>query len=147
MTKKLKTQPETVAEFTGRAIRSAGEIIPPTVFVPLNLRRSRRRLVGSAIVQSPHTPDEIADEIARAAPHQFLIAVMQGQPIPQFTLTEGQGHIEVAVHYEAPSMQDRLNAAAALLTPAQRRALRDTGDVAFDAAIKNAAASHDEDQE
>jgi hypothetical protein len=146
MTRKLKTQPETVAEFTGRAIRSAGEIIPPTVFVPLNLKRSRRRLVGKAIVSSAHTPDEIAEEIARAAPHQFLIAVMQGQPVPQFILTEGQGHIEVSVHYEAPSMQDRLNAAAALLSPAQRRALRDTGDVAFEAAVKNAAAAHDEEE-
>lgn len=141
MTKKLNTQPETVAEVTARAIRSAQSLIPPTVFVPLDLRRSRRRLTKGRVTASPASENEIAERISSSAPHEFLIAVMTGQPVPQFVLTEGQGHVDVDVSYVVPTMEERLNAAGHLASWLGKKAPapRDTDRVDYDAAIKNAA--------
>lgn len=135
---------ETVSEFTRRAIRATNELIPPTVFVPLALRRSKKRLVGRAITTRAPDQAEIDEAIARAAPHEFLVAVMQGQPLPKFTLTETPTGFDVAVSYEVPSVPDRVAAAAALhgRRYAQREFKTDDG---FDAAVRNAASRVEDD--
>ncbi len=66
------------------------------------------------VTAAPADEKEIAARISAAAPHEFLIAVMNGQPQATFVLSEGQGHVDVEVEYVVPSMEDRLNAAAGL---------------------------------
>lgn len=137
MSKKLQTQ-ETVSDFTRRAIHASSEIIPPVVFVPLALRRSRRRVVGHAVTRAPVSEAEMAEDIARAAPHKFLIAVMEGQPLPRFTITEqAGGSLKVEVEYVVPSIEDRVTAASALHT--KRGARGPERDIEFEAAIATQA--------
>lgn len=103
---------ERIDDFTERAIRSteAGKLIPPIVYLPRRLRGQKVRLTEDNLrytVDGP-TVAETHVKIAGADPIGFLIAVMHGQPIPEFRITR-DGAIDV--FYTVPDFETRMKAA------------------------------------
>lgn len=106
---------ETLEQFTERAkvAVDAGAGLPPIVFLPASLRAHKSRLTVDhlRITIEPPSVAENHVRIAEADPLGFLIAIMNGQPIPRFRV-QGQGEMtEVLVDYEVPDMHQRLNVA------------------------------------
>lgn len=122
----------------------SGDLIPPIVYIPLAMRGGRKRLdLAGRVTLNPKTPEEIEQQIALADPTGFLIAVMNGQPIPAFKLSEADGKQYIETEYRIPDMLLRTECAMEL---AQRqRAKRHAGrDVDYDARIKEAADAFDD---
>lgn len=138
----MRRNRETLEDFTGRALRATGTMIPPRVFVPLGLRKSKLRIVGHRMTVNAPDAKEDAARIAEADPTAFLIAVMQGQPIPAFKLLEkDDGSVDVSVVFDVPSMEVRATVALAL----SRRVKRpNEQDADYEARMKNAAAQAEE---
>lgn len=136
---------ETLKAFTERAIDASfkGQLIPPLVYVPHQLRgKAARVALDGSVTVNPTDAAEDAARIHRSDPTGFLIAVMQGQPIPEFTITrDKQGAIEVALGFVAPLLPERLRAAEHLAR-VQGRVKK--GDPGYDAMIARAAAEGDE---
>lgn len=133
----MRASHETLKAFTERAVAATidGTLIPPTVFIPAGLRKRRVR------VREMHTlnPADAAENelrIAQADPVGFLIAVMQGQPIPSFEVRETKGKVIVETHYTIPDLNTRTDAARALR--ARNRIKND--DREYQAMIERAAA-------
>lgn len=80
-------------EYTENAIRAtdAGKLIPPIVYLPRRLRGQPVRITEDHLryTLDPPTVAENHVKIAAADPVAFLIAVMHGQPVPEFRVTRG----------------------------------------------------------
>jgi hypothetical protein len=103
---------ERLDDFTERAIRStdAGKLIPPIVYLPRRLRGQKVRLTEDNLryTVDPPTVTETHVAIAGADPVGFLIAIMHGQPIPEFRIAR-DGAIDV--FYAVPEFETRTRAA------------------------------------
>jgi hypothetical protein len=103
---------ERLDDFTERAIRSteAGKLIPPIVYLPRRLRGQKVRLTEDNLryTVDPPTVAENHVKIAGADPIGFLIAVMHGQPIPEFRIAR-DGAIDV--YYSVPDFELRVKVA------------------------------------
>jgi hypothetical protein len=99
---------ETLDQFTERAIRAtdAGKLIPPIVYLPSRLRANNTRLTvdNVRITTDPPTIEENHIRIAEADPIGFLIALMHGQPIPAFEITQDGA---IKVKYEIATFEQR----------------------------------------
>lgn len=108
----MRRNKETLHAFTERAIRAteAGTLMPPIVYLPRSLRRQKMMLTTDNLGLSvdPPTLAENHLKIQAADPVAFLIAIMHGQPIPEFRVTT-QGAVEV--YYNTPDMVQRIRAA------------------------------------
>lgn len=94
--------------FTERAIRATDlrEQINPIVYLPSRLRAHQQRLTIDQIrvTVDPPTVAENMIRIKEADPLGFLIALVNGQPIPTFTITaEGS----IMVKYEVANLHTR----------------------------------------
>lgn len=80
-----------VKQFTERAIEATDldELIPPIVYLPQRLRAQGIRLTvdNLRLTIDPPTLKENHVRIAKADPLGFLIAMLNGQPIPSFEIT------------------------------------------------------------
>jgi hypothetical protein len=136
---------EGLRNYTERALQAVytGELIPPIVYVPARLRRGKQRLTSKGVVTlNPKTPEEVEEQIAASDPAGMLIAIMQGQPIPVFRVTEdGQGRVEIGTHYEVPDLE--LRAEVAWRLSQRQRARKLNEDKAFAARVAEAAAAAD----
>lgn len=135
-------------DYTERAVRAmySGDLIPPIVYVPCTMRAGRKRLdLAGRVTLNPKSAEEIEQQIALADPTGFLIAVMNGQPIPAFKLSEADGKHFIETEYRIPDMMLRVECAMELARK-QRRKHNGGEDAAYDARIKEAAAAFDEDQ-
>lgn len=118
---------ERLDDFTERAIRSteAGKLIPPIVYLPRRLRGQKVRLTEDHLrytVDGP-TVAENHVKIQAADPVGFLIAIMNGQPIPEFRIAR-DGAIDV--FYAVPEFDTRVKVATYLANKAT--IVRDYGD-------------------
>lgn len=107
---------ETLKAFSERALKATmdGTLIPPMVYIPVNLRKSPTR-VQDIVTTNAKTADEIKAQIAEADPNGFLIALMQGQPIPSFVMFKREdGTIEVHVEFSTPDLLLRAEVAMEL---------------------------------
>lgn len=109
---------EKLSAYTERAIRAteAGKLIPPVVYLP-RLLRSKPTLLTEANCALRLDPPTIEDQTVRiqeADPWGLLIAIMNGQPIPEFRITN-TGNI--ALYYNVPKLQERMRAAEWLAGP------------------------------
>lgn len=109
---------ESITDQVKRVIRSSLKLVPPLVYVPLKLRKKPVRVAGMHLTMLRPTADENYRRILDADPVGFLIAVMQGQPLPVFRVTEGAAEFEVTCHFDTPSPEARLNAAQFLASRA-----------------------------
>lgn len=135
---------ETLLQFTEKAIDASfkGALIPPLVYLPVALRgKARRVTVEGHVTMNPADDAENSARIHRADPTGFLIAVMQGQPIPEFIVERKPDGVQVSVGYLAPALPERLRAAEHLAR-VQGRVKK--GDPGYDAMIARAAAEGDE---
>lgn len=116
---KRKTQRKRLAydrleAFTERATEAVDvEGLPPIVYLPAKLRAHKMRLTidNLRVTVDPAQVTENHLRIAEADPLGFLIAIMNGQPIPCFHL-EGEGdNTSIRVEYEVADMDVRLNIA------------------------------------
>jgi hypothetical protein len=110
---------ERLDDYTERAIRSteAGALIPPIVYLPRRLRGQKVRLTEDHLrfkVEGP-TVAENHVTIAAADPVGFLVAIMNGQPIPEFRIARG-GAIDV--FYSVPDFELRVKVATYLANKA-----------------------------
>jgi hypothetical protein len=110
---------ERIDDFTERAIRSteAGKLIPPIVYLPRRLRGQKVRLTEDHLrytVDGP-TVAENHVNIQAADPVGFLIAIMHGQPIPEFRIAPN-GAIDV--YYSVPDFEVRVRVATYLANKA-----------------------------
>lgn len=133
---------ERIDDFTERAIRSteAGKLIPPIVYLPRRLRGSKVRLTEDNLrytVDGP-TVAENHVKIAAADPVGFLIAIMHGQPIPEFRIAR-DGAIDV--FYAVPEFETRVRVAKYLAGKAT--IVRDYGDGRAWRGDKNALKEYD----
>lgn len=117
---RLRRKTDTLEAFTERAKLAVDlqEGIPPIVYLPAKLRAHGMRLTVDhlRVTVDPPTVAENHVRIAQADPLGFLVAIMNGQPIPKFSL-RGQGDkTEVIVEYEVPDLATRLNVATWLGT-------------------------------
>lgn len=99
---------ETFKAFSERAIEAVAQDkrIPPLVFLPRTYRHQPFRLTADNLclrVDPPTIQDNLAS-IAAADPVGMCIAIMQGQPIPAFHVTE-DGEIEIS--YMTPDFDSR----------------------------------------
>lgn len=121
----MKTPNATLKQFTERAVRASldGTLIPPQVYVPVNLRKRIAR-ISERVTLNPKTDAEVEHDIAQADPTGFLIAVMQGQPIPSFIVVKDDktGTVEVRLELTTPDLA--LRAEVALKLAAARRAIK-----------------------
>jgi hypothetical protein len=105
----MKREQERLVAYTERAIRAsdAGKLIPPIVYLPRKLRRMPVTLTEDNLALKVDGPTVAENhvKIASADPIGFLIAVMHGQPIPEFRITK-DGAVEV--HYVTPDFPTRL---------------------------------------
>lgn len=104
-----------LSSYTERAIRAteAGRLIPPIVYLPRLLRSKPVLLTTDMPDQAsyrcePPTLHDNEVRIREVDPLGFLIAVMHGQPIPEFRVTN-TGNI--ALYYAVPKLQERMRAA------------------------------------
>lgn len=112
---------EKLSSYTERAIRAteAGKLIPPIVYLP-RLLRSKSVLLQTdmpdtaAYRVAPPTVEDNVVRIQECDPLGFLIAVMHGQPIPEFRVTD-TGNI--CLYYAVPKLQERMRAAEYLAAP------------------------------
>lgn len=139
-----KGRKETLAEFTERAIDASfkGMLIPPLVYIPNQLRKRDARIAfDGSVTINPVGAAENDMRISQADPVGFLIAIMQGQPIPRVVI-ERQGTGQVArVEFEEPSIDARMRCAEVL---ARVRVKLKPGDAGYDAMIARAAAAGDD---
>lgn len=98
--------------FSERAIEATvqAELISPLVYLPRKLRGHKARLTvdNLKISTDPATIAENHVRIADADPIGFLIAVMQGQPIPEFAIRP-DGSVDV--RYSIPKLDERIELA------------------------------------
>lgn len=89
---------DTLKKFTDRAVRATdlGQLIPPIVYLPQKLRAHGLRLTvdNLRLTVTPPTVAENHIRIAEADPLGFLIAIMNGQPIPSFQIQK-EGSVRV----------------------------------------------------
>lgn len=104
-----------IDEYTERAIKAteAGALIPPIVYLPRRLRGMTVRLTEDNLryTVDPPTVAENHVKIAGADPVGFLIAIMHGQPIPEFRITRN-GAIDL--YYSTPDFDTRVKVATYL---------------------------------
>ena len=90
------------ANYTERAL--AGVTMPKFVYVPLAMRPGKADLrveIDKQTINNNHK------RIAEADPLGFYIAIMNGQPVPQFRVEYG----ELKLEYALPTMEQRMRAA------------------------------------
>lgn len=118
---------ERLDDFTERAIRSteAGKLIPPIVYLPRRLRGRPVRLTEDNLRYTVDPPSVAESQVAikHADPIGFLIAIMHGQPIPEFRIARDGA---VDVFYVTPDFETRIVAARYLghkqtMTPTSRK--------------------------
>jgi hypothetical protein len=130
---------DAIADFTERALKATfeGTLIPPIVYLPAGLRKQRAR-IQEHVTLNPRSAAEIEDQIAKADPVGFLIAIMQGQPIPVFVVTSlDDGQQRLNLEYRNPDLLLRAEVAMELLRRRKRDPKNDNAD--FDKIINEAA--------
>lgn len=130
---------ETLTEFTERAINATlkGTLIPPMVYIPANLRKRAARLdFDDTATLNPPTDAENLQRARAADPVGFLIAVMQGQPIPHVVVFKEGDALRARTDMETPAMSDRMRAAEALV---RFKGKLKPGDAGYEAMIARAA--------
>lgn len=133
---------ETMTHFTERAMRAAesGALVPPMVYVPVNLRKRATRLtIDDRVTINPATDAENDLRVSQADPTGLLIAMMQGQPIPTFELgiaADGTWHVKTT--YQTAPLPLRASCAGFLIRRS-RGARGKNGDKDFDALVSNMA--------
>lgn len=108
----MRKPPRNVRELTERATEDPAleALIPPIVYLPSRLRGKELRLTADnlRLTVDPPTVAENHLRIAKADPLGFLIALMNGQPVPAFEITpEGS----VKVRYEMADLDKRMEIA------------------------------------
>jgi hypothetical protein len=74
-----------ILEYTEQAISLLGGEMPSIVYLPPDIRQRKTRLTTDGIItNNPYGSKEITDRVIAADPLGFLLAVMNGQPIPSF---------------------------------------------------------------
>lgn len=124
--KRTNATRETLTQFTERAFRASfdGTLIPPQVYIPVNLRKRVARITEK-VTLNPKTDAEVEQDIALADPTGFLVAVMQGQPIPAFEVRkDDKGGIEIILVMQTPSLELRTEAALKLAAIRTRTKLK-----------------------
>lgn len=101
--------------YTEKALEASELLIPSIVYMPRAFRPQKAMICADGLrIKISHA--DIMDNhqrIADADPLGFLIAIMQGQPLPEFNIDEKQN---VTVSYIIPSIDDRKQCAAFLAT-------------------------------
>lgn len=101
-----------VKAYTERAMEAtdAAALIPPFVYLPRRLRQSGLRLTEDNLVLKvdPPTLKENHERLANADPLGFLIAAMNGQPIPEFVIGP-RG--DIVINYHVADFGTRLDVA------------------------------------
>jgi hypothetical protein len=107
---------DTEKAFTERAIEAtealqvSNALVSPLVYVPRTLKAHQYRLTVDDL-KITMQPEDIAENharIAKADPLGFLIAAMNGQPLPEFRV---QKDGTVRVNYTVLTVQERLDLA------------------------------------
>lgn len=108
----MRRPPRNVRELTERATEdpSLETLIPPIVYLPSRLRGKELRLTADnlRLTVDPPTVEENHLRIAKADPIGFLVALMNGQPVPVFEV-EPDGSVKVK--YEVADISRRENIA------------------------------------
>jgi hypothetical protein len=116
-----------IDDFTERAIRAtdAGKLLPPIVYLPRRLRGQKVRLTEDHLRYTVDAPTVAENhvKIQAADPVGFLVAIMNGQPIPEFRVT-ANGAIDL--YYAVADMDVRVKVATYLANKAT--IVRDYGD-------------------
>lgn len=136
---------ETLSDFTERAVDATltGTLIPPLVYIPARLRKKGFRIdVHGDISTNAATDAENLLRIRAADPVGFLIAVMQGQPVPRVILNRNGTKITATADFIEPDMEHRMRAATALSHFKGKMKPQDAG---YEAMIARAAAEKGED--
>lgn len=134
MTRKLERQTE-------RAIKAAAKLIPDIVFIAPEFRSTAARV--QVITTKPPTRADNMKRIAEADPIGFLVACMNGQPLPEFKINDRVDPVKIDIVYHTPTPELRAVCARylAMVSNQKRDASTDTG-TDFEAMVKNAAKGH-----
>lgn len=117
----MRRSTENFKAYTDRAVEASlnETMIPPLVYIPAKLRKSKVRIVET-LTTKPPTFEENTIRVEQADPTGFLIALMQGQPLPVFEIKEAGGKMSVEVGWKIPDLPLRAEVAMEL----QRRVAR-----------------------
>lgn len=78
-----------LVRYTEAAISLLGGSLPDIVYLPPDIRDSKRRISADGLVtEADYGEQEIIKRIAAADPAGLLIAIMNGQPIPAFRIVQ-----------------------------------------------------------
>lgn len=128
-----------IKSYTEQAVSALGGV-PSVVYLPPMVRPKTRMSADGVTTDAPYSVDEIGKRIVEADPAGFLIAIMNGQPLPVFSLrrsldpsplggpaTTEEGvegykrhippppYIEVNVDFVVPSIEERMEVAKFLM--------------------------------
>ena len=102
---------DTLKAFTERAMEDPAleSLIPPPVYLPSRLRGKDIRITADDIrlTIDPPSIKENHLRIAKADPLGFLIALMNGQPVPVFSIT-AEGAVKVRYEVADLKMRERI---------------------------------------
>jgi hypothetical protein len=122
--------------------------VPPQCYVPLGFRHIQTRItIEGNLTSSYPTPGEYAIRIAAADPMGMLLAMMQGQPIPEFEIDDNfvRDKTEVKINWRVADPDTRAWIAVQLANIQKRQKVKKAGDEEYEAMIKDAAEKEDED--
>lgn len=136
---------ETLLDFTERAIHASlsGILIPPLVYIPAQLRHKKGMRVdfNDDVTLKPPSDIENIHRVQKADPIGFLIAIMQGQPIPRIIVSKEGNEYRAHTEFEGPSLECRVMAAQHL---SKFKGKLKPGDAGYEAMIERAAAAGEE---
>jgi len=134
-------------QFSERAVEGAlaGTYIPPMVYIPASLRKRGARLnITDQVTLNPPSSAENDDRIAKADPVGFLIAMMQGQPVPAFELSKApNGSSIVKLDWRIADLALRAEIAMELVALRRKAASSNRSTDDYDAMIAKAAEGED----
>jgi hypothetical protein len=122
-----------MTQYTERALLD--DIIPSFVYLPRNLRSNGLRITEDMLrlTVNDHTEAENQARIRGCDAHGFLIALMQGQPIPTFIIEQDNS---ITVHYRVADMPTRIDIAKFFV--ARRKDGKDAPEDTYEAMIARA---------
>lgn len=80
---------DALLRYTEAAMALMGGKMPDVVYMPPDIRESKRRISADGLqTEAPYGDQEIIKRIAAADPVGLLLAIMNGQPIPGFRVVQ-----------------------------------------------------------
>lgn len=137
----MRRNTENLKDYTDRAVEASltNTLIPPLVYIPAGMRKKGVR-IAETITTNPPTFEENTVRVEKADPTGFLIALMQGQPLPSFEVHgNAKGEVHITVGWRIADLPLRAEVAMELARRVARAKRNHTPADEYEAMINKAS--------